>query len=223
MKKSTDLPYDKFINYGPKSLSDTELLAIILKTGCSKMDVIELASNILSATNENNRLIGLQRFSFEDLVEFEGIGKIKAITIRALIEILERMSLESREDKIVFNSPELISSYYMESMRHLEYEKVKALYLDAKSRLLKDVDISIGNVSQAIVSAREVYIEALKNKAVNVIIIHNHPSGIPEPSLDDIVITNKLKDAGKVINIPLLDHIIIGDNIYYSMRQNGYI
>ena len=121
---------------------------------------------------------------------------------------------------MIFDKPESVAAYYMESVRHLETEQVKLIMLDNKCSLISDLDISKGTVNSSIISTREIFIEALRRKAVYIMLLHNHPSGDPTPSRKDFEITDLVKDASLLVNIPLLDHIVIGDNKYYSFREH---
>jgi len=218
-----ELPYDKYLRLGPEALTDVELLSIIIRNGTKTQDAISLASKILSMCDEDNRILGLQRLSYEELISINGIGKVKAMCLGCIVELSKRISMQGRKKELCLNKPETISAYYMEKFRHLERENVFVLLVDTKCNLIKEITLTIGTVNSSILSARDLFICALKNKASGVIILHNHPSGDPSPSKCDIQITSKIKKAGELIDIPLLDHIIIGDRDFYSFKNTGYI
>ena len=155
-------------------------------------------------------------------MDLKGIGKVKAIQILCLSELAKRLSKAEARTGLDFSAPETIAQYYMEDMRHSSKEVLKLLFLNTKTRLIGESDLSIGTVNRTIVSPREVFVEALKKNAVSVILLHNHPSGDPTPSKDDILITRRVLEAGRIIGVELLDHIIIGNNRFISLRDKGF-
>ncbi len=213
-------PYEKTKERGVSSLSDEELMAVILRNGTRGEGAVELAQDLLSKASRWGNLIGLSHMTYEDLIQIRGIGKVKALQIIALVEFAKRFSTQTRKDKVIFDKPESVAAYYMESVRHLETEQVKLIMLDNKCSLISDLDISKGTVNSSIISTREIFIEALRRKAVYIMLLHNHPSGDPTPSRKDFEITDLVKDASLLVNIPLLDHIVIGDNKYFSFREH---
>jgi DNA repair protein RadC len=213
-------PYEKTKERGVSSLSDEELMAVILRNGTRGEGAVELAQDLLRKASRWGNLIGLSHMTYEDLIQIRGIGKVKALQIIALVEFAKRFSTQTRKDKVIFDKPESVAAYYMESVRHLETEQVKLIMLDNKCSLISDLDISKGTVNSSIISTREIFIEALRRKAVYIMLLHNHPSGDPTPSRKDFEITDLVKDASLLVNIPLLDHIVIGDNKYYSFREH---
>ena len=200
-------PYEKSLKYGVETLSNSELLSLILRNGTKGINVKELSSSLIDS---DNGLLSLTRISFEQLTKINGIGKVKAIQILAVVEIAKRISMSNFNNSVKFETPELISNYYMERLRHLE--------LDTKCKLIKDKLITSGTINQSLISPREIFVEALRCNCVNIVLIHNHPSGDPTPSRDDINSTIRVQRAGKMIGIKLIDHIIIGDNTYSSLR-----
>ena len=158
----------------------------------------------------------------EDLLEIRGIGPVKAMQIRCIAELSRRIAQAKigAEDELVYNDPKVIGSYYMEEMRHENQEIVIVLCLSSKGRLLGKKMVSRGSVNAAFLDPREIYKEALSRRAASIILLHNHPSGDPSPSAEDIEITNRIAQAGELIGIPLLDHLVIGDRSYVSMRQS---
>lgn len=211
-------PYEKCFANGAESLTDSELLAVILKNGSKGESSIELARKVLSVS-ENDGLLGICKVSLNELMEIKGIGRVKAIQIKCIAELSRRISKTNAKNELVFNSPKSIVDYYMEDLRHKEVEEFIMLALNNKSVLLGEFVISKGTVNASLASPREIFIQALRVKAVNIIIMHNHPSGDPAPSRNDFVVTKNIKSAGELIGINLIDHIIIGDNDYISFRE----
>lgn len=217
----SERPYEKFMQYGPKQLSDAELLAIIIRTGTNQMQSIDLARMLLKHSSMYSGLKGLNYMTIEELMKIKGIGKVKAIQILSVVELTKRMSKAIGEECLRLNSPEAVANYYMQDMRHLTIEQIVLIMMDSKSRLIKDMIVSSGTVNASILAPREIFVNALKYEAVNIIILHNHPSGDPTPSNDDIYSTKRIKEAGNLIGIKLMDHIIIGDNRYVSLKERG--
>ena len=216
-------PVEKILKYGSAFLSDAELLAIVLRTGNKDMNVISLAQMILNFNPVHKGLRGLNYLSFEDLVTLPGVGRVKAAEILALTEISRRMASLEKEEKLSYDSPESVADYFMEEVRYLTKERVYALFFSSSGSLLGKVMLSEGSINRSILSVREVFKDALKMDATGIIVVHNHPSGDPRPSDEDLAITRRLEDMGKKMEIPLLDHIVIGDRVYYSFREKGII
>ena len=215
-------PYEKCEQKGVQSLSDEELLAIILRTGTHGENVLSLARKILYHAGETG-LLGIHQFSMERLMSIKGIGKVKAIQISCISELAKRLSKACYQDALSFSSPSAIAKYYMEDLRHERQEVMKLLMLNSKSKLLGETNISRGTVNASLITPRELFIEALQKNAVSIVIMHNHPSGDPTPSREDMLITKRILDAGALIGIELLDHIIIGNNCYISFREEGIL
>lgn len=219
----SERPYEKFEKYGALFLTDAELLAIIIRTGTSELRASEVAANVLNYSKQNPGLIGLNYLTLNELKGIAGIGRVKAIQLLCIVELTKRMSKEKRRDTKRFMSPSHIAEYYMQDMRHLEFEQVMVLMLNGKNQLLDEYILSKGTVSASLAEPREVYLNALKCKAVNIILLHNHPSGDSTPSNADISLTYRIKTAGELLGINLLDHIIIGDNNYISFREKNIV
>lgn len=219
----SERPYEKCQAYGPQSLSDAELLAVILRSGSKGQRVIDLAVNVLNHSKTHPGLKGLNYLTMKELTEIKGIGKVKAIELLCLTELTKRMAREVHKESLEFITPSSIANYYMQDMRHLSREQVRLLMLDSKCKFINDMLMSQGSVNSSIMPVREVYIQALKEEAVNIVLVHNHPSGDPSPSTEDIKITKRMKDAGNLIGIKLMDHIIIGDNKYISLAEQGLL
>ena len=216
-------PDDKFRKYGPKALSDAELLAIILRAGTKDLGSIELSREILKGPTGAVDILNIFSYDLDSLRKIKGIGNVKATQIMAIAELSLRIANSSLKKDLSFKSPSSVAAYYTEQMRHLNREIIKLLMLDSSCALIKEMTISEGTVNASLLSPREVYVEALKANAVNIILLHNHPSGNPAPSSDDISSTAKIIETGKMIGIRLLDHIIIGDRKYFSFKEEGMI
>lgn len=219
---NAEKPYDRFLKAGPQALTDAELLAIIIRTGHKGADAMTLAREILEKSGEYG-ITGLYHMSVEDLMQVKGIGEVKAVKIKCIAELSNRIAKSKRGQKIVFQSPKEVAAYYMEQMRHLEKEQCLCIFLDSSMGLLRERTISVGTVNASLISTREIFMEALAAKAVNLMVLHNHPSGCVSPSAEDVKMTDKLKEASVLMDIPLIDHLIIGDNNYYSFREHGVI
>ena len=216
-------PYEKCLRYGAGRLSNVELLAVLLRTGTKGMNSLELARSILEAPSGEETLLNIHQITLQKLKRLRGIGKVKAVQILCLSELAKRLAKASAKEGLVFHLPVTIAEYYMEEMRHQKQEHMKLLMLDTKSKLLGESNISKGTVNASLVSPRELFIEALDCGAVSIILLHNHPSGDPTPSQADILFTKRVKEAGELIGISLLDHIIIGNNCYISFAEQNMI
>lgn len=217
----SEKPYEKFLKSGAESLSDAELLAVIIRSGTHGRRSIEVSQDFLN--REQRSLLNLYEVSFEDMLKIHGIGRVKAIQLKCIAELSKRISEERYQKRICMDHPKTIADYYMERMRHEKQERLLALFFDAKCRLLEDVMMSVGSATSAFVSPREIYLAALRYKAVQIVLIHNHPSGIPEPSAEDDAVTKKVAESGLLLGIPLVDHIILGDRSYYSYKERKRI
>ncbi len=217
----SERPYEKFLKKGPETLSDAELLAVILRSGSQTRTAIELAQDVLCREQQN--LLNLNRLSMEDLAKIPGIGRVKAIQLKCIAEISKRMTATLYQKNLVATDPKTIAYYYMEQLRHEPKEKLLLAMFDAKNHFLGDEVLSIGTVNSSLVSPREIYLRALDRQAVNIIILHNHPSGDATPSDEDKRITGRVAECGRMLGINLADHIIIGDSCYTSFRESGLL
>lgn len=217
-------PYEKCLAYGPEVLTDSELLAVILRSGTRGISSVELASQILETRAGGEQgLLGIHRLSMGELMEFRGIGQVKAVQIKCIGELSKRIASVSAKKLLDFQNPDTIADYYMEQMRHEEQEIMICMMLNTKNQLLGETVISRGTVNASLVSPRDLILAAFRFRAVFIIIVHNHPSGDPKPSRDDLDITKRIQAACSLVDIPLLDHIIIGDQRYISFRQEGML
>lgn len=219
----SERPYEKCQIYGVNSLTDAELLAVIIRTGTRNCQSVELARQILSISGQYEGILAIHHVTMENLLELKGIGEVKATQVLCVAELAKRLAKASVEVRGQFCSPREVALAYMESMRHLEKEEVRLLLFDGKHRLIKESIISVGTINASICNTREILIEALNTKAVYMILLHNHPSGDPTPSGEDLRITKKLQEGADMIGIPLSDHIIIGEHCYTSFKEKGLI
>lgn len=218
-------PYEKCLQSGPAVLSDSELLAVILRSGVQGCNSLSLANQILSLTKDTSYpgLLGLMHMSLPDLMKINGIGKVKAVQLKCIGELSKRMAAAAARPQLSFNNPVTIARYYMEHLRHEEQEVLLVMMLDGRNHLLGEQMISRGTVGATLVTPREVFIEAFKFHAVGLILVHNHPSGDPTPSECDMDITERISRAGELLGVKLLDHIVIGDQKYVSFREQGML
>lgn len=216
-------PYERCIRHGAERLSDRELLAVLLRTGAKGRTVLELAGDLLLLSPEKEGFTGLRRKSLEELSAVRGIGKVKAVQLKCVLELARRMAREKAGEGVFFRSPASIAEYYMEDLRHKEQEVLLLLMLNQKGRLLREKYMFKGTVNASMVSPREIYLEALSARAVQIILLHNHPSGDASPSREDIQVTRRVREAGELLGIRLSDHIIIGEHAYVSLREENYL
>lgn len=218
-----ELPYDKFMRLGPESLSDAELLAIMLRTGTRDKTPIELGRDILKMAGDGWGLLGLYHFDIKELMKIPGIGEVKAVQLLCIAEIAKRTSNMQARPDLTFDKPETVAAYYMEKMRHRDTEQLMMVLLNAKRHIVHESVLSTGTSNATLISPRDVCIKAIRNEASYIVILHNHPSGDPTPSKQDLLVTQKIKEVSELVEIPLLDHIIIGDNRYTSFIQKGLL
>ncbi len=216
-----DRPYERCLMYGAGVLSDAELLAVILRTGSKNQDATELAGKILRLSQDGRGLASLCRLSVEELRQLPGVGDVKAIQVQCVGELSKRIAMTAARPSRVFEEPGAIADYYMEQLRHEDREHVVCLMLDSKGGMIGDEWLTCGTVNCSLITPRDVFAAAMRLRAVSVILIHNHPSGDPSPSPADILTTERVRQAGELLDIALLDHIIIGDRCYHSFSENG--
>ncbi len=217
-------PREKLMTNGEGSLNDAELLAIVLGSGSPELNALDLAEYLLSKHNGNLRY--LREASLEELLAERGIGPAKAVAIKAAIEMGKRIAGDIQIRRTI-KSPEdvknTVKEMLMEEMRNYDREHFRVMYLDRKGGLLLMEDVSIGGLHSSIVHPREVFKTAVKKSAASIILVHNHPSGDPAPSTEDIEVSKRLVEAGKVMGIEVLDHVIIGESKYCSLKERGLI
>lgn len=211
-------PYEKLIMYGAEKLSNAELLAIIIKTGTREKTSIELANMILAKSNkiEEKSLRFLADLTMDEFIEIKGIGRVKAIELKAVCELAKRMTIPI-EKNIKIKSARDVADILIDELRFEKREKLKVLLLNTKNILQKIVDVSYGGTNSAVIDPKDVLIEAIKIGAPKIILVHNHPSGDPTPSREDYLVTKRIEEASEIVGIELIDHIVVGDGQYKSI------
>lgn len=215
-----DRPRERLIKYGSEALSNSELLAIILRTGNKSETAIDMATRLIS---KSEGLKFLSTCTIQELSQEKGIGKAKASQIKAAVELGKRLKNYRIDNRIKINSPEDIADLVMEDMRYLKKEHLRVIFLNTKNIVIDVKDLSIGSLNASVVHPREIFSEAIRRSSASIIICHNHPSGDPTSSQEDINITKRLFEVGKLVGIDLLDHVIIGDGCYISLKEKGIL
>ena len=214
----SERPYEKLEMYGSNSLSNAELLAIIIKTGTREESSVTIAQKILKLNKEQkDNLKFLQNISINELTKIKGIGKIKAIQLKAVAELNKRMSRPILDNKVKITCPQDVANLLIDELKNEKREIVKVLILNTKNIVDKILDVSYGTANLAIVTPKDVLAEAVKMDAPKIILVHNHPSGDPMPSKADMEFTDRLIAASKLLGVELLDHIVIGHDSYESI------
>ncbi|PKL18011.1 MAG: hypothetical protein CVV49_08025 [Spirochaetae bacterium HGW-Spirochaetae-5] len=214
------LPIQKCIDgQSVKDLSDTELLAVIVGTGIKNIDVLELSAKIIK---NMGGLSAISKAGLREIAIEKGLGLKKAVKIQAAFEIGKRVITDVTDLKHI-SSPNAVWNLLLPEIACLQKEEFRVLVVNNKNMLLKKIIVSVGTITEAIVHPREVFRDAIKEAGSGIIVTHNHPSGNASPSKQDIDTTKRLVEAGKIVGIPLLDHIILTNASYYSMKENGYI
>lgn len=208
-------PRERFLKSGAGSLSDAELLAVILQKGTKEENVIDMSNRLISKYG----LDKLSDLSLNELQEIKGIGPAKAMQIKALFEFSKRHSKAVKTKEIVtIEKPEDVYNYFVDELKDKKKEHFYALLLDSKNKIIKKDLVSVGTLDSSLVHPREVFKEAIKNSAAGIILVHNHPSGDPEPSENDVEITQKIAKAGNLLNIKILDHVIIAEKGWNNIK-----
>lgn len=215
----SERPREKLLSKGRTALSNAELLAILIDTGAREKSAIELANELLATGSDGIRHLG--DMSPEELSAIRGIGLAKACRVIAAVELGRRAAASKAGDRITVTNPNEIANLFMEEMRYYNKEYFKVLMLNSKGEILEQENVAIGDLNSAVVHPREVFVRAVRRSAAAIVLIHNHPSGCPEPSSEDIATTKRLEDAGSLLGIKVLDHIIIGDGTYISFKSEG--
>jgi len=213
-------PRERLLKEGAGALSEIELLAILLGTGSSETTVLELASLILARFKSLRLLVDA---TIEELSEIKGVGLAKASQVKAALELARRLSRFTGQPRPVIKSPGDAAGLVMEEMRHLDREHFRALLLNTRNQVIANDEVSIGTLNTSSVHPRELFRNAIKRSAASLVLVHNHPSGDATPSKEDLDVTRRLSEAGKIIGIEVLDHIIIGDNKFTSFKAEGLI
>ena len=212
-------PREKLLQFGPESISDAELIAILLGQGTPQMNAVELAKLLLRAFGS---LEALSNASLAELQQVKGIGQAKAVALMAAFQLYRNLQKEmARRDLIVFNDPQKVAKAYQPVLGHLKQESFYVVLLDSKLQRIQDFRVTTGTLDASLVSPREVFSPAIRFMAKGIIVLHNHPSGNVRPSQADIDITRKLQQSGQILDIPVYDHLIITFNGYFSFKENG--
>lgn len=215
----SERPYEKLETYGAEKLSNAELLAIIIKTGTREESSILIAQKILNLkeNTDKDNLRFLQDISLEEFKQIKGIGKVKAIQLKAICELTKRIARPINQQKKIIKNPKDIAEMLIPELRYEKRELAKVIILNSKNVVLRIIDISLGGANFACIEPKDVLAEAIKMQAPKIILIHNHPSGDATPSKNDYNVTDRIYEAAELMGIKLLDHIIIGDGVYQSL------
>ena len=222
----SERPYEKLEMYGASALSNAELIAIIIKSGTKNESSVSIAQKILALGNQKeNSLRFLHELSLEELKKIKGIGKVKAIQLKAIGELTKRIARPITTNQVQINSPKEVAELLINEMRYDKREIVKVILLNAKNKVIKIKDVCFGGTNSAILKPKDVLQEAIKLGVPKIILVHNHPSGDPTPSKSDFAFTERLLQASETMGIELLDHIVIGENrfesIFYLRNKNN--
>lgn len=216
----SERPYEKLEMYGAKALSNSELLAIIIKTGTKEETAVQLAQRVLAINGENsNSLRFLEQTTIEELTKIKGIGKVKAIELKAICEIAKRIARPINKKNITITCPEDVANLLIEELRYEKQEVLKIILLNTKNVIYKIIDIAVGGTSFIAIKPKDILKDAIKEGMPKIIIVHNHPSGNAMPSDADIEMTTIVKQSAKLMGIQLLDHIVIGDGTFESIER----
>jgi DNA repair protein RadC len=213
-------PRERMMHYGAESLSQAELLAILLRTGTRRESAIHIAQQMLGKIGG---LRGLVDLSIEELTEIKGIGPAKAVQLKAGIELGRRLAISRFTMPVIIRCPEDAAEILTEQLRYLQKEHFVCLFLNTKNHVIGQETLSMGSLNASIVHPREVFRAAIKCSSASIICAHNHPSGDPTPSPEDISLTSRLLQAGEIIGIDVLDHLIIGDSSFVSLKEKGHM
>lgn len=212
-------PYEKLEHYGAKYLSNAELLAIIIKSGTKETSSVQIAQSLLTLDEEKKGISFLKGVSLEELQKRKGIGRVKAIQLKAVVELAERIALcvPLKENKI--RTPEDISNLFMAELSDLKQEVIKTVLMDSKNHVIKTVTNAIGGANSSYVEPKEILREPLKTGATKIALVHNHPSGDPTPSANDVNMTKNIMKLAELFGIELIDHIVIGSRKFCSLKR----
>lgn len=214
----SDRPRERLASLGPQALSNAELIAILLRVGVPGENAVQVGQRLLQ---KFGGILGIHRAPFVDLINQHGIGEAKAAQLKAAIELGRRLTLESPDERPTINSPADAAALVMYEMGALEQEHLRVMLLDRRNRVLEVVELYRGSVSSAQVRVGEVFREAIRKNASALIVIHNHPSGDPTPSPDDVALTRAIVQAGKMLDVDVLDHLVIGQGRWVSLKERG--
>jgi len=213
-------PRERMIAYGVDALSHAELLAILIRTGTKNQSAVQLSTNLLQQCGSLRELVDM---SVDELTAIKGIGQAKALQLLAGIELGKRVARSRLGEVVTVRSPHDAAMYMMEEMRYLKKEHFVCLFLNTKNHIIGKETLSMGTLNASLVHPREVFRAAIRSSSASIICLHNHPSGDPSPSKEDIQITQRLVEAGTLLGIEILDHLIIGDDKFVSLKEQGYL
>lgn len=215
---ASERPREKMLKYGVKTLSNAELLALIIRTGTKEGSALSLAEDILA---QEQGLASLNSMGPEEFSCIKGIGVATACTLTAAVELGKRIAAAPKQERICVEGPEQIAELFMEQMRSLEKEMFQVVHLNTKNEITSIENVSVGDLNSSSAGPREVFHNAIRRSSSAVALVHNHPSGDPEPSQADILLTTRLVEAGRLLGIRVLDHIIIGDGVFISLKHRS--
>ena len=217
---SEERPRERLVKYGPEALSNAELLAIILRVGTREYSAIGLAEHLLGVFDG---LKGVATAGVDDLSAIKGLGVAKAAQLKAMVEIGKRLAASVPHSRQTIRSPQDAADLLMPEIRDLPQERFKAIYLNSRNEVLKTRTITIGSLDSSLITPRDLFREGISSNCASVVVAHNHPSGDPSPSKEDIDVSKRLIQAGQMIGIEVLDHVIIGDGRWLSLKERGLI
>lgn len=213
----SERPRERLQHQGAHSLSTPELLAVLLRTGVTGESAVQLAQRLLKTFSG---LAGIQRADFHEVQSQHGMGEAKAATLKAAIELGRRLSIQEPEERPALNSPGEAAALVQYEMSALEQEHLRAILLDTRNRVIAIADVARGSLNSAHIRIGEVFRDAIRKNAASLILVHNHPSGDPSPSPDDLALTKAVREAGRMLDIDVLDHLIIGQGRYISLKES---
>lgn len=213
-------PRERCLTYGAKALTHEELLALLLRTGTKDASVTQIAASIMERVE---RIQHLRDVTLQELTAIKGVGTMKALQLLAAIELGRRIASKVDEQRYSIRSPADAAAFVMEDLTGLQQEHFMVLYLNTKNEVLHKETVFIGSLNASIVHPREIFRHAIKRAAASILLIHNHPSGTLSPSAEDLDVTDRLVEVGKIVGIDVVDHLIIGDYDYLSFKEKGYI
>lgn len=217
---SESKPRERLLHFGEQALATHELLAILLRTGRQRQSALDVASELLQKVGD---LYTLKQSSIEEIKSIKGIGTAKAIEIKAAIELGFRCAKSQQVKHGIITSSQQAGEYLINEFKGLNQEHLIVLFLNTKHDIIRKKTMFIGSATQSIADPRDIFRDALKLGAIKLIVAHNHPSGHPDPSQEDIFFTKRIIEAGKIVGISVLDHVIVGDNCFVSLKEQGYI
>lgn len=223
MKELPELerPYERLESYGPEALTDAELLAIIIKTGTKEFSSVQIAQELLKLDDEKKGISFLKDISMEELQKKKGIGRVKAIQLKAVAELAYRIAIPKLKKNIKINTPEDISNMFMAELKVLKQETIKTLLLNSKNQIIKTVTNALGGINSSYIEPKDIFREPIRTGATKIALVHNHPSGDPAPSKADILMTRNIATLGEMLGIEVIDHIIIGNGVFCSLKRIG--